>query len=184
MSPALDEAVACLRRGGVIAYPTESVYGLGCDPANPRAIEKLLKLKQRPADKGLILIAASLTQLEPWLEKLPAEKKTAVLASWPGPVTWLWPVRQDVSTLLRGRHATLAVRVTDHPLAAALCEAFGGPVVSTSANPSGEPPARTARQVRQQFDERLDFILEGEVGGRNKPSEIRDVLTGRVMRES
>ncbi len=184
MSQALDDAVACLRSGGVIAYPTESVYGLGCDPANEQAIEKLLDLKQRSADKGLILIAASLAQLEPWLGELPAEKKHAILASWPGPVSWLWPAREEISTLLRGRHDTLAVRVTAHPQAAALCQAFGGAIVSTSANLAGEPAARTPAQVTRQFGPRLDYILEGELGGRQNPSEIRDALSGKVIRES
>jgi len=180
----VSEAADILRHGGVIAYATEAVFGLGCDPQNPRAIEKLLQLKQRPADKGLILIAADETQLHPYLDMpaIDAAIWQRVRASWPGPVTWLLPVAPGVSALLRGEHTALAVRVTAHPQAAALCRAFGAALVSTSANLSGHAPARTAREVFAQFGDRLDAILPGETGGADKPSEIRDARTGRILR--
>ena len=178
----INEAVHVLQQGGVIAYPTESVYGLGCDPANYQAVQKLLDIKQRNRDKGLILIAADFDQLTPFLAELEGSLKERVLATWPGPVTWLWPARSGVSTWLRGEHATIAIRVTDHPLAVQLCQAFGGALVSTSANVSGSPPARNADQVRAQFEDQLDYVLEGEVGGLAQPSEIRDVVSGRILR--
>jgi len=178
----INEAVHVLQQGGVIAYPTEAVYGLGCDPANHQAVQKLLALKQRDPDKGLILIAADFDQLSPFLAEIEDSLKEEVLATWPGPVTWLWPAKSGVSAWLRGEHATIAIRVTGHPLAAELCRVFGGALVSTSANVSGNPPARDAKQVRAQFKDQLDFVLEGEVGGLAKPSQIRDVLSGRILR--
>jgi len=178
----VEQAAAVLRAGGIVAYPTEAVWGLGCDPRNERALERLLALKGRPADKGLILVAATFAQLRPFLQALDPEREAAVLATWPGPVTWVWPAEPTVSPWLRGKHETLAVRVSDHPLVAALCEAFGGPVVSTSANRSGEPPARTREDVLASLGDALDFVLDGETGGRARPSEIRDARTGAILR--
>ena len=110
-----------LRQGGIVAYPTESVYGLGCDPLNPDAVYRLLELKRRPASKGLILISDSFARLQPFLGPIPDNRLAIVLRSWPGPVTWVMPAQADVPEWLRGRHTSLAVRVTDHPLATALC---------------------------------------------------------------
>jgi L-threonylcarbamoyladenylate synthase len=180
---ALEQAVAVLRQGGVIAYPTESVYGLGCDPDNAAAIRKLLALKQRSPDKGLILIAADFAQLAPYLDEIGASRQQAVLASWPGPVTWLWPARPTVSRLLRGAHDTLAVRVTAHPIAAQLCRRFGKALVSTSANRSGQPPARDAATVREQFGSDVDYVVDAPTGGLARPTTIRDAVTGEVLRE-
>jgi L-threonylcarbamoyladenylate synthase len=178
----INEAVHVLQQGGVIAYPTEAVYGLGCDPANHQAVQKLLALKQRDPDKGLILIAADFDQLSPFLAEIEDSLKEEIFATWPGPVTWVWPAKSGVSTWLRGEHTAIAIRVTGHPLAAELCRAFGGALVSTSANVSGNQPARNAEQVRAQFKDQLDYVLEGEVGGLAKPSQIRDALSGRVLR--
>jgi len=178
----INEAVRILQQGGVIAYPTEAVYGLGCDPNNHQAVERLLAIKQRSQDKGLILIAAEFQQLAPYLAEINMALKAKILATWPGPVTWLWPANPAVSNLLRGKHDTIAVRVTAHPVAAELCRVFGGALISTSANLSGKSPARTAEEVQAQFKHQLDYVLKGKVGGRAKPSEIRDALSGEVLR--
>ncbi|HRN60194.1 MAG TPA: Sua5/YciO/YrdC/YwlC family protein, partial [Chiayiivirga sp.] len=140
----IPDAACALRAGGVIAYPTEAVWGLGCDPFDAAALARLLALKQRPAAKGMIVIAARPAQVDRYLRwsALAPERRDQVLASWPGPNTWLIPCTDAVPHGLRGDHDTLAVRITAHPVAAALCEAFGGPIVSTSANRAGEPPAR------------------------------------------
>src|SRR5512134_2349746 len=143
----LRHAVRSVRAGGVIAYPTEAVFGLGCDPANQAALKRLLAIKRRPIHKGVILIAACLEQFLSYLLPLDAEALAKVSSTWPGPVTWLIPARPNVPKWLRGQHSTLAVRVTAHPLAAALCRLWGRPLVSTSANLSGRPPARTALAV-------------------------------------
>ncbi len=178
----LDTAVANLRTGGIIAYPTEAVFGLGCDPDNHQALQRLLALKQRQAEKGLILIAASLSQLQPYLADLAIEQQQLAMTTWPGPVTWLWPARDSIAPLLHGMHNTLAVRVTAHPIASAICIAFGKPLVSTSANLAGESPVRDAAGVRRVFADKIDYIVEGSVGERDRPTEIRDALTGAIIR--
>lgn len=183
MSPwHLRRACRHLWQGGVIAYPTEAVYGLGCDPLNPEAVERLLALKQRPMAKGLILIASDFEQLQPYLLPLSPELEGRVAGSWPGPVTWLLPARPEVPAWLRGEHTSLAVRVTAHPLAAELCRTFGGPVVSTSANISRRPPARSPLDVQRIFGDSLDYILHGPLGEQARPTEIRDGLSGRIVR--
>ena len=178
----IRQAVKVLRTGGIVAYPTEAVYGLGCDPGNEVSLRRLLAIKQRDAGKGLILIAADFGQLARWLAEIDPAVRDRALASWPGPVTWLWPARNSVSSLLRGDHSTLAVRITRHPLAAQLCAMFGGALVSTSANRSNQPAARSPDEVRRILGDEIDFILEGETGGRDAPSEIRDVITGQTVR--
>jgi L-threonylcarbamoyladenylate synthase len=176
-------AARWLRRGGIVAYPTEAVYGLGCNPTDDRALRKLLELKRRPWHKGLILIAARPVQLDPFLAPLDAERVERARAHWPGPTTWLWPAQPWVSPLLRGEHRTLAVRVPGHPLARALCDAFGGALVSTSANRSGQAPARSALEVRRKLGPRAVFILSGPVDRRARPSRILDIHSGRVLRD-
>lgn len=178
----LRQAVRCLRRGGLVAYPTEAVWGLGCDPLRTDSLGRLLALKQRPVHKGLILIAAHFSDLEPFLAPLHQSVYTRVMDSWPGPVTWLLPAQSWVPVELCGVHDTLAVRVTAHPLARTLCEAFGGALVSTSANPATRPPARSAQRVRHYFGDRLDGLLPGATAGATAPSEIRDARSGRVLR--
>lgn len=177
----LHEAIAALREGGVIAYPTEAVWGLGCDPFNEAAVRRLLDLKQRPDSKGLIIIAASIAQITPWLAGLTPAQRAAVEATWPGPYTWIVPA-PDAPRWLRGEHDGLAVRVSAHPGVVALCRAWGGPLVSTSANRSGEPPLADASALAREFGDGLAVIVPGALGGDARPSEIRDALTGVVLR--
>jgi len=179
---AITQAVPHLRAGRVIAYPTEAVYGLGCDPCNLAAVEKLLRLKTRPASKGLILIAATFDQLSPFILPLDETLQQRVMPTWPGFATWLLPVNSTISPLVHGEHETIAVRVSDHPFVRQLCLAFGGAIVSTSANRMGSPPAYNAQAVRNEFGERVDYVCEGEVGGHSKPSVIRDARTGGIVR--
>ncbi|MGK9175758.1 L-threonylcarbamoyladenylate synthase type 1 TsaC [Yokenella regensburgei] len=177
-------AVAVLKNKNVIAYPTEAVFGVGCDPDSESAVHRLLELKHRPVEKGLILIAANFEQLKPYIDDsmLNEEQRQAIFACWPGPVTFVFPARATTPRWLTGRFDSLAVRVTDHPLVISLCEAFGKPLVSTSANLTGLPPCRTDDEVRQQFG--ADFpVVEGMTGGRLNPSEIRDALTGELFRQ-
>lgn len=178
----LLRACRALAAGGVIAYPTEGVWGLGCDPRNEDALARLLALKRRNAGKGLILIASDFAQLAPYLAPVPKAKLEVALHSWPGPETWIVPAASGVSPRLRGGHETLAVRVTAHPLVRALCEAFGSALVSTSANLSGRPPARTALGARRRFGAGLDYVLPGALGGASRPTRIRDLMTGNILR--
>lgn len=176
--------VAILKKEEVIAYPTEAVFGVGCDPDSEIAVQRLLKLKQRPVEKGLILIAANFAQLKPYIDDsmLSDTQRQAIFACWPGPVTFVFPAKPTTPRWLTGRFDSLAVRVTDHPLVVELCEAFGKPLVSTSANLSGLPPCRTAQEVVEQFGS--DFpVVDVPTGGRQNPSEIRDALTGELFRQ-
>lgn len=178
----LPVAVHALRHGGVIAYPTEAVWGVGCDPHDEAAVRRLLALKRRDWRKGVILIAADIAQLEPYLRGLPAEKLATMRATWPGPHTWLVPDNGAAPHWITGGRPTLAVRVSAHPLVQALCRAYGGAIVSTSANPAGKPPARSINDVRRYFGNRLDAVLPGELGGQKNPTQIRDVMTGEICR--
>lgn len=181
----LDHAAEVLQQGGVIAYPTEAVYGLGCDPKNLSAVKKILEIKQRKKEKGLILVAANFEQLKPYL--LPLEKgiEKKLLASWKnqnGAITWLVPVKKDVSEYLKGQFDTLAVRVSNHPVVKELCEMFNGAIISTSANIATKEAARTVEQVKQIFADKIDVIIEGETNVDALPSEIRDALTDEIIR--
>lgn len=184
--PPLDAAAAAglLHAGGLVAYPTEAVWGLGCDPGNAEAVRRLLALKQRPPEKGLILVAATPAQLDAYaqLNALPAARRAAVLQSWPGPFTWLVPVREDTPAWLRGQHHSLAVRVSAHPGVIALCQAFGGALVSTSANFSGAAAPRTRQALDPALCAQLDGIMQGETAGLAAPSQIRDAASGAVIR--
>lgn len=178
----LRQAVHCLAAGGLLAYPTEAVYGLGCDPLNPDAVMGLLALKQRPMAKGLIVVASHWEQLSPFVLPLTARQQQRMLADWPGPVTWVVPCHPDTPQWLRGDHDSLAVRVSAHETVTALCAAWGGPLVSTSANLSGRPPCRSALAVRRQFGAQIDYVLPGPLGDRARPTRIHDARSGRVLR--
>lgn len=182
----LRQAARAIAGGAVIAYPTEAVYGLGCEPRDGTAVRRLLALKQRPESAGLILIAADFAALEPFLLPLPDARMDAIAATWPGPHTWLLPAHPDTPRWLTGRHDTLAVRVTAHPIAAALCRASAargsGTLVSTSANRRGYLPARSALAVRTRLGNGPDLIVTGPCGGLDRPSMIRDGRTGRILR--
>lgn len=170
-----------LEHGGVIAYPTEAVIGLGCDPWDEEAVAKVLWLKRRPVDKGLIVIAADVEQLAELVDFSRIPEPAQVTASWPGPVTWLAPAHPGTPYWLTGRHDTLAVRVSAHPGVRELCDRVG-PLVSTSANPSGCLPARTTRRARAYFGLDVDCYVPGNVGAEARPSVIRDAQSGRVVR--
>lgn len=176
----LRQAANQVWAGEVIAYPTEAVYGLGCDPLNEDAVLRLLALKQRPVEKGLILIASDFSQLEPFLDYDPKILER-VLPTWPGPVTWIIPVQAWVPKWLTGEHQSLAVRVTDHPLVKALCRQLHAPLVSTSANPSSKKPARSALQVQKYFAGQVR-VVNGATGGNKKTSAIYDARTGKCLR--
>lgn len=180
----LHLALEQLRQGGVIGYATEAVFGLGCDPDNEGAVRRLLDIKQRPLEKGLVLVAADFSQLLPYLDlsKLPAGRLNVILNTWPGPNTWIMPAKTDVPTWLKGRFDSLAVRVSAHPQVHDLCLAFGKPLVSSSANITGQPPARSAVELEQQLGEQLDYILPGATEGLANPSLIRDGSTGAILR--
>ena len=174
----LQRAARILKQGGIVAYATEYCFGLGCDPFNRNAVLRLLRLKRRPVKKGLIVLAADTGQLAPYLNDLPPQ----VAASWPGPHTWLLVPRPGIPGWITGRHARIAVRVTAHAQAAALCHMAGMAIVSTSANHAGESPARTDREVVRRFGKRVDYVLRGSVGEARMPTPIRDAVTDTLVR--
>lgn len=179
----LSQAARTIRTGGVIAYPTEAVWGLGCDPWNINAVHRILELKQRPVEKGLIVVAGSIEQVRFLLDPLPADQQQNALSRWPGPFTCLLPdLLHQIPPQVRGRHSSIAVRVSDHPLVQALCEAAGSPLVSTSANPAGRQPARHSWQVRRYFGTGLDRLVNGRLGGYRQPSQIIDIVSGQQLR--
>ena len=175
-------ALRAIAAGGVIACPTEAVWGLSCDPHNRSAVQRLLALKGRSPSKGLILVAATEQQLEFLLAGLEPQLRQTLSESWPGPSTWLVPHHGRVPVWIHGEHATVAVRVSAHPVVSALCSGWGAPLVSTSANPSGSRPVRQAYQVKRYFGEELDYLLPGKVGKSGPPTEIRYLASGQIIR--
>lgn len=174
------ELRAWLKDGGLIAYPTESCFGLGCDPMNRAAVKKIFKLKGRGADKGLILIAANRNQLRPYATRASIEAAWKQ-GRWPGPVTWVLPAAGACPEWLTGGRGTVAVRITAHPDAAALCQQAGMALVSTSANKSGEKPATTAAQCHALFGKQVR-VMPGRIGARKRPSTLIDLASGKVLR--
>jgi L-threonylcarbamoyladenylate synthase len=177
------EAARALRAGGVIAYPTETVYGLGCDPLDPHAIERILELKQRPQEKGLILIGADLAQLLPFIDVRDQTLLNKLTQTTTRPTTWICPLRTNVPRWLCGKHHTLAVRITTNPIAQQLCQQFGSAIVSTSANPAGLKPARSMLAVRRYFGDQLDYVLNGTSDVSAQPSRIVDLISGNLIRQ-
>lgn len=176
-----ERGARILRAGGVIAYPNESVYGLGCLPGNEQAVERVLGLKRRERSLGLILIAGEWEQFKGWA----ASPSMAAGAGNPGEdggVTWVVPASRAAPAWITGGRDTIAVRVSLHPLAAELSRELDSPVVSTSCNPHGKPPARTAGEAQRYFGGEIDWIMPGNCGPLEGPTEIRDAATGAVLR--
>ncbi|WHZ20318.1 MAG: Threonylcarbamoyl-AMP synthase [Rhodanobacteraceae bacterium] len=178
----IDAAAALLRAGGVLAYPTEGVYGLGCDPDNREAFEKIFAMKRRPPEQGVLLIAADVEQVRSWIGEAPESAFARANASWPGAHTFIFPRSPRVPEWIAGGHPGIALRVTAHAPSAALCRAFGGPIVSTSANRHGEPPAKSAADVRAIFDDEPDGVLDAPLGGLDRPTPITDAVSGAIIR--
>lgn len=179
---AISDAVTALRAGGVIAYPTEYCFGLGCDPRNEAAVSRLLKIKNRQREQGVILIASNLTQVREWVDLSASPMQAEIEASWPGPNTWLLPALATVSPWVRGHHSTVAMRVPAHDLCQSLCEHFCAAIVSTSANRHGQAALLTAAEVDTEMGVELDYIVDAPVGGAHTASIIRDGLTGKRIR--
>lgn len=179
---ALRQAARIVRGGGVIAYPTEAVFGLGCLPRSRTAVERVLAIKRRSWRKGLILVGASFAQLERYAVLPPEPRRSEVLASWPGPHTWVLDARPGAPRWITGGRSSIAVRVTAHPIARALCLAVGEALVSTSANVSRRPPHRRLLTLRRDLGRRVDRVVAGPLGGLAQPTAIRDGRSGRVLR--
>ena len=184
LSADIADATAVVNSGGIIAYPTEAVFGLGCNPENMAAVRGVLAIKQRPIDKGLILIASQFEQIS---HLLADSFSVSPEQQHPGNTTWVYPCNTEVPELLRGEHHSLAIRITAHPLVRDLCDSLGHALVSTSANLSGQPACRNAEEVRQQFENQPyqpELIIDGATGGQLNPTQIRDAVTGNILRVS
>lgn len=182
------EAAEYLKQGQILAYPTEAVWGLGCDPYNEQAFQQILTLKQRPIEKGVILLAGQISQVEHLLDRVDPVTRARIIDSWIGlgqgdrATTWLLSADHHIPSWIRGQHPKVAVRVTNHPLCTALCNAFNGFIVSTSANPSAHAPARSLQDAMQYFSTQVDY-LNGDLGHSQQPSKIIDAETGVVIRD-
>ncbi len=178
-----DSLLNAFENGRLLVYPTEAVMGIGCDPDNEDAVNALLKIKQRPVEKGVILIAATYSQLLPYVNDnaIRPDRRSDIFSSWPGPNTWLLPKSNTAPSWLTGQHSKIAVRVTNHPVVIDLCNRLKKPIVSTSANLTGQPPATTLEEAKAVFGNSVDYV-EGSVGGASKPSVIRDGDTLEVIR--
>ena len=181
MNDELNVAAQILRDGGVVAHACEGVWGLACDPWKIDSVRRILRIKQRPEDKGLIVIGASEAEFARELEGVPSNVRRTIVESWPGRTTWIVP-NERFPSCVTGDRPTIAVRVPGHEQARQLCQRFGGPLISTSANISEEEPARTVVEVQQIFGELLDMVLPGSIGDAEGPSEIRSAMNGARLR--
>ena len=184
MEAKVSTELLALQRGGIVVYPTEAVWGIGCDPRNEHAVMSLLRAKQRPVEKGLILIASEYSQLIPYINesRIPQERKDEIFKSWPGPYTWLLPVADDTPTWITGGSKLVAVRVTNHPTVIRMCNEFGGAIISTSANVTGTPTEHLLENVKQVFGNQVDAYVDEALGGNTQASIITNSLTGEVIR--
>ena len=171
-----------IQRGGLIAYPTESCYGIGANPRHAHALRAILRLKKRPQHKGFITIGNNLAEVEPVLQRQPENVRQHLRATWPAPISFVLPAHPRVLPLLRGNQRNrLAVRVPNHAVARELCRIAGTPLVSTSCNQSGKRACKSEREVRRLFGRKL-WIVGGRVGKRKQPSEIVDWAENRRLR--
>jgi L-threonylcarbamoyladenylate synthase len=182
MQKKINQAVKALREGGIIAYPTEGVFGLGCDPFNETAVKRLLKIKGRKAEKGLILIASSWSQARGLIKNQSSLRAIGEAIQDKNPTTWIFPATKKVPSWVCGKFNSVAIRVTLHPIAKNICQKFGGPIISTSANLVAEAPAKNTKQVREQFSAIIDLIVSGRVGALKKTTQIRDAKANKLIR--
>lgn len=179
-----NQLVEQLLQHQVVAYPTEAVFGLGCNPNSEEAVHRLLALKQRPIEKGLILVAPSREFLLPYIDERQLTDAHWQRFEQPSahPISWVMPAKASVPRYLKGQFDTIAVRLCRVPAVTELCQATGFALTSTSANLSGQPPCRTADAVRAQFGTHFP-VLNADTGGEKNPSEIRDIFSQHIFRQ-
>ncbi|MBT4884738.1 MAG: threonylcarbamoyl-AMP synthase [Legionellales bacterium] len=182
MTSEIHIAVSFLKQGKIIAYPTEAMFGIGCDVMDEKALTKIIKIKKRPPEKGLIIVAARWEQVQNLTQKIPDSQYKKIFQSWPGHTTWLFPAAKQVPTLITGKHNTIAIRVSNNPTITALCEQYGKPIVSTSANIHNGPTAMNDTDVTNIFGGNVDYIVSGKFEKHCGASKIIDAITGKVLR--
>jgi L-threonylcarbamoyladenylate synthase len=176
------EAVKAINNGDVIVYPTESVYGLGCDPFNYLAVKKLLELKQRPVEKGLILIASHIQQILPMIKPISSSDLANALKTWPGHHTWVFPKSDLVPDWVSGSHQSIAVRVSKHPIVKKLCDQLNSCLISTSANLSNQEVLTSINELKNTFGDKISAYIDAPLGQESLPSQIRDAHTLKIYR--
>lgn len=177
----IQQATEIVINGGVIAYPTEGVYGLGCSPFNEIAVQKILQLKQRSISKGLIIVSDSFSAVKDLTLPLAKESYEKIMATWPGPITWVFPASEHAPAWITGSHKGIALRISQYPLIKQLCEKTG-PLVSTSANIATQPAAMSAQEVNDIFADAIDYIIDAPIGNLTKPTPIFDAMSGKQLR--
>lgn len=175
-------AVNTVKKGGLIIYPTESVFGIGCDPFNEKAVLRLLEIKQRPVEKGLILIASHVQQILPLIRPTNPQDLAHALKSWPGHNTWVFPKSDLVPSWLSGQFDTIAVRVSKHPIVVQLCNQLNSSIVSTSANISNQDVLETINELQLLFGDKINHYIDAPLGNESLPSQIRDARTLKTYR--
>ena len=184
MSPwALNRFAHAVSQGAVFGYPTDTIWGFGCHPLIASSVARILQIKNRRADKGLILLSSKLEYCAAYVG-LDYEQLEPVTTATDRPTTWLIPASENCPVWIRGNHPTVAIRISNHPLLDFLCNRLKAPIVSTSANRSSKATVRNALQMRKQFGDELDFIVNGFTTGSNRPSEIKSLLDGTTLRNS
>jgi len=181
-SKQLNQAVAVIKSGGIIAYPTEAVFGLGCDPFNEQAVMELLSLKERPVEQGLILIASNIRQVLPLIKPQHANDLARALKTWPGHATWIFPKSNIVPSWVSGKYKSIAIRVSKHPIVKLLCDELNHPLISTSANISKQNDLDSIKSIQQTFDDKIGFYIDAPTGNEKKASPIRDAHTLQTLR--
>lgn len=177
-----EKLAEIMRQGGVIAYPTEAVWGLGCDPFNQSAVQKILKLKARPVEKGLILVAGKPCHLLDWTKKLSLESANRLTSKTSIPTSWVVPDTTVAPPWIRGKHESVAIRLSQHTAVRNLCNAFNGAIVSTSANPAGLNPALSKEEVYAYFGDEIDAIYDASLGESTQPSQVKDLISDTLFR--
>ncbi|MDJ0880022.1 MAG: L-threonylcarbamoyladenylate synthase [Gammaproteobacteria bacterium] len=184
MSPwRLRQIASAINQGAIIAYPTDTIWGFGCHPRIEKAVTRIKSLKRRPRDKGLILLASSIELFKTYINPDDYYRHLSTLKMpRPRPLTWIVRAHPDCPSWLKARRGTLAIRITDLSHIRILCQGMQAPLVSTSANLSGQPTARNQFNIHKQFQHDVDFVIEGyRVPGR-QASEIRELDSGKILR--
>ncbi len=183
MSPwALNRFAHAVSRGAIFGYPTDTIWGLGCHPLIADSVGRILQIKHRNPDKGLILLSSKIEYCLAYAE-LDSGQLESIHKPTDHPTTWLAPASEGCPAWIRGSYPTVAIRITNHPLLEFLCARLQAPIVSTSANRAGRATVRSSRQIRKQFGNELDFIVSGFATGSNKPSNIKSLLDKTTIRD-
>lgn len=178
----LSKAVDVIQSGGIIAYPTEAVYGLGCNPFDEQAVLKLLSLKKRSVQQGLILIASNVRQILPLIKPQDPNDLARALKTWPGHQTWIFPKSKLVPSWVSGDYDSIAIRISNHPIVKQLCDKLDQPIISTSANLSKQANLNSIKHIKSTFDDKIQLYIDAPVGNETKASTIRDAHTLQTIR--